>query len=145
MKIQAINKGVVLKAQSSFEFLIMSGITLLLFTMIVGLYMISATTLDNIKQHVRAKEICSRISTVLNSFSVLGQNASYTFNLPKYIMHKNYTIWVFGDRRKVAVNYGDKGVICNLQFENIQKSGNVVFEMDKNATIIYKGGIVLVQ
>ncbi|MDD5022952.1 MAG: hypothetical protein PHU63_02175 [Candidatus ainarchaeum sp.] len=135
-----------MKAQASLEFLIMFSFVILLFSLILGIYFMNLETADKIKSSLEAKKICYGVSSTLNSFSALGENSTYIFDLPYALNSEEYEIWIFGENRLVKINYLEQGIGCPLHFSNIQNgAGESDFEMEKNSTVFNYGGSIIVQ
>ena len=135
-----------LKAQSALEFLLMFSLSLLIFAMAVFMYTLNMNEADAVNDRIEATRLCLQVSSAISSFSALGGNSTYTFDLPKHLNYKNYTVWVIPGQKYVRVDYLQTGVGCSIQVSNITNStGGSFFQLEKNATLKNNRGVLVIE
>jgi len=139
------------KGQSAFEFMVMMAMTLLVFTIVFGVYYNNVTVADETGNTLSATQLCLELSSRISSFTAMGGSSEYTLSLPEKLNGMNYTVWILSDSHRITVDYetpeGRKaGASCPFQAYGLTDgNGSAFFMLEKNATIINSGGSSFVQ
>jgi hypothetical protein len=132
-----------MRGQASTEFLVVSALMLMMFSISVLLYFMNLHEGNVAKEKLEATQLCLETSSILGAFASLGGNSTYTLNLSQSEPYKNYTVWINSLQKIVKVNYGEYGVACRLHFANFTDgNGSTFFMLEKNATLQNEYGVV---
>jgi uncharacterized protein (UPF0333 family) len=133
------------KGQASTEFLTMFSVSIMVLLISVIIYFMHTMEAQAVENALDATSLCLRVSTTMSAFYVLGDGAEYTLDFPGHLNYQNYSIWVNSERGNIKINYGERGVGCQLRNKNLlDGSDNTFFELQKNATLINEGEVVRV-
>lgn len=139
------------KGQIALEFLIMTGAVLAMFVMVIIFYSNNIQVGNEIENRLSATQLCLHISSILSSFSSVGDDSAYVLELPPHLNYRNYTVWILSEERMVVVDYEtvygrEAGATCRLYTSGIRNSnGSTFFSLGNNSNITNEGGAILVE
>ncbi|HIH18763.1 TPA: hypothetical protein HA225_02180 [Candidatus Micrarchaeota archaeon] len=131
------------RAQSSLEFLYTVSFMVLLMTMCMLIYFQSANDSAVLSAYSESRRICQAVSALISSADAAGDGASIKFARPPSLADMNYSIYIMGSNRSIAVSYADQGTGCLFSTTNISNGSSSAFYVSGDAVVRNAGGGVL--
>ena len=132
------------RAQSSLEFLYTVGFSLLIFVITLVIFAQGQSDAASLSAYVESVRICRLVSDQISAIDSSGEGTSAALLLPDSLAGLNYTVFVSGPIRSIAVNYGSQGTGCLFSTSNITNGSSSSFHIAASTTIKNsQGGVVV--
>ncbi len=137
-----------LRGQSSIEFMQAAAVSLLFFTVCMGIYFMAQSELADVSRAADARRICYEIASQISAIASAGEGASAPLLQPQKATNEEYEIFVTGNTGAVSVNFKDdgneeRGASCFVGHRDIlNATGAANFKIKGDETVSYLGGVV---
>lgn len=132
------------RAQSSLEFLYTSSFMVLVMVLCTIVYYQSSRDAASLSAYAEARRICQSVASLISAVDAAGDGTSAAFVRPSSLAGENYTIYVMGPNRSIAVAYAAQGAGCLFSTTAISNGSASSFNMTKDSEIRKINGGVLV-
>jgi hypothetical protein len=140
-----------LKAQASTEFMALVAVSVAMLGISLIVYSLYSTSAAQAQRSLEAEAICQQVSSFFGSFHSLGDGAQANFSLPA-TPGGDYTVWMFGDRSLVKVEYdfsGNRvGTGCTFPAMNVtnipSQPGGRVFQLNSSFALKNSNSVIVV-
>jgi hypothetical protein len=132
------------RAQSSLEFLYTVSFMVLVMTMCMLIYFQSNTDSAALSAYSESRRICHAVAAEISAIDAAGDGASALLKRPASLAGKNYSVYVMGLNRSIAVSYENQGTGCLFSTTNISNGNSSTFFITRDSIIRNVNGGVLV-
>lgn len=133
-----------MRAQSSLEFLYTSSFMVLVMVLCSIIYYQSSLDAANLAAYAESKRICQSVASIISAVDAAGEGTVAYFRRPASLADRDYTIYVMGPNRSIAVAYAAQGVGCLFSTTAISNGSASSFNITADSAIRKINGGVLV-
>lgn len=113
---------IILRGQTSIEFLMATAVALLFFTVMLAFYFVGQNDISTMSRAVEARRICNEVSAQIATVTASGKGANAAFLEPRTSAFEVYEVHITGGTGAVSVNYENRGASCLTGIMNITNS-----------------------
>ena len=133
-----------MRAQSSLEFLYTVSLMVLVMTMCMLIYFQSNSDAAALSAYSESRRICQAVAAQISAVDAAGDGASMLLKRPASLADRNYSLYVVGPNRSIAVSYGSQGTGCLFSTTNISNGYSSTFFITSDSIVRNVNGGVLV-
>ncbi len=130
--------------QTALEFLYATGFMILLLVISTLIYYQSQAEATALSAYAESQRICHEVAIQLSAVDSAGNGTAAVLRMPVPLSGANYSVFVTGANRSVAVLYGTQGTGCYFSTANISNGSASSFRISGDTVVRnVDGGVVV--